>query len=80
MKQHLPMACGKSKINHSVFWTFEVLYNPLNIIGSLFLYDCLFEDTKLNNSLLPLFLRAHEETFYCVLPCSLCLPAGERGI
>lgn len=35
MKAHLPMAHGISKMNHSFFWTFEVLYNPLKNMISI---------------------------------------------
>ena len=35
MKEHLPTTRGRSKMSHSLFRTFEVLYNPLkNIIGN----------------------------------------------
>lgn len=35
MKAHLPIAHGISKMNHSFFWTFEVLYNPLKNMISI---------------------------------------------
>lgn len=65
-------ACGEPKINHSVFWSSEVLYNPLkNIIGTVFSQDSLLgsSDAELNGVTLPWLCEHMRKYFiiYCVV-------------
>lgn len=61
-------ACGESKINHSVFWFSEVLYNPLeNIIGTVFSQDSLLgsSDAELNGVTLS-WLCEHMRKYFII--------------